>query len=184
MNAHTSITETPAGFAILHGNIAPDGCVIRLEGVAGLRFEGRARLFDDVTKAVEAVMNRHIIAGDMIVFSASLFGGTTAAEDISAAVLASGIKNVSLMCDSAIGNCPSNPLIGHVAPSAAKGGPIALVREGDTIVVDIAARTIHARFDMDARKDRATPPAKKAFGPLEKYQRLVSTAFDAPSSAA
>lgn len=184
MNAQTPTTAISAGFAILHGNVAPEGCVIRLEGIDAERFDGRARVFDDVTKAVEAIMNRHIISGDMIVFAASIHGGTVAAEDISSAVLAAGIKNVSLMFDTAIGNCPSNPIIGHVAPAASKDGPIAYVREGDIIAVDIAARTITARFDIDARRDKAAPQAKKTFAPLEKYQRLVSTARDEHTPAA
>lgn len=174
MNLQRHTEPTASGFAILHGNLAPEGSVIRLEGLDRTRFDARARVFDDVTVAVAAIMNRAIVAGDMIVYKASILDGTEGAEDISAAIVAAGLKGVGLMVDVAIGACPSNPVIGHVAPSAAKGGPISRLREGDTISIDIEARSITAKLEAEIIPVNGAPKGKKSFGALEKYQRLVS----------
>jgi dihydroxy-acid dehydratase len=174
------------GLAILHGSLAPEGCVIKLAGHERTHHRGPARVFDSETACFEAVKNRGIHEGDVVVIRyEGPVGGPGMQEmlSVTAALVGEGLGgSVALLTDGRFSGGTHGLMIGHVAPEAALGGPIGLVEEGDEIVIDVASR----RLDLDvpdaelARRRAAwQPPAPRYLGGvMAKYAALVSSASE------
>ena len=164
-------------YAVIYGNIAPDGAVIKLVGHDTARFEGPARVFDSEESSFDAVQEGRINEGDVIVIRyEGPKGGPGMREmlQVTAALKGRGTKNVALITDGRFSGASYGFVAGHVSPEAAVGGPIALLRDGDRISIDVAARTIDTDADLSAR---ANPPNKEApVGVFAKYAALVASA--------
>ena len=165
-------------YAVIHGNIAPEGAVIKLAGHEIERFEGPARVFDGEEAAFDAVQQGAINEGDVIIIRyEGPKGGPGMREmlQVTAALKGRGVKDVALITDGRFSGASYGFVAGHVSPEAAAGGPIARVRDGDIIVIDVPARTINTRADLSQR--RANPPVKAApAGVFAKYAALVASA--------
>jgi dihydroxy-acid dehydratase len=174
------------GLAILHGSLAPEGCVVKLAGHERLHHRGPARVFDSETACFEAVRDRRIKAGDVVVIRyEGPVGGPGMQEmlSVTAALVGEGLGgSVALLTDGRFSGGTHGLMIGHVAPEAALGGPIGLVEEGDEIVVDVEAR----RLDLEVpepvlaeRRGRWQAPAPRYLGGvMAKYAALVSSASE------
>jgi dihydroxy-acid dehydratase len=171
------------GFAILRGSLAPDGCVVKLAGHDRLRFEGPARVFDGEEAAFAAVQKREIRAGDVVVIrNEGPFGGPGMREmlAVTAALVGQGLgDDVALLTDGRFSGATHGFMVGHVAPEAARGGPIALVRDGDRITVDVERRRLDVSADLEARRAQWTPPRPRyTRGVMAKYALSVSSASE------
>jgi len=172
------------GIAILHGNLAPNGSVIKAAGMEGAVFEGVARPFDSETDAFHALTAGTIAAGDVIVIRYEGPKGSPGMPEmlaVTAAVAGAGMgKDVALITDGRFSGATKGISVGHVAPEAFVGGPIALVREGDRIRIDTDGRTLELLVDEAELSQRAagwTQPAPRyTQGALAKYARTVSGA--------
>jgi dihydroxy-acid dehydratase len=172
------------GIAILRGNIAPDGAVIKAAGMEGTVFEGSARVFDSEQAAFEALTAGKIVAGDVVVIRYEGPKGSPGMPEmlaVTAAVAGAGLgKDVALITDGRFSGATKGISVGHIAPEAVVGGPIALLADGDRVRIDADGRTIDALVD-DAELDRrraawAAPPPKYTQGALAKYARTVGSA--------
>ena len=168
------------GLAILRGSLAPEGCVLKLAGHTRTRHEGPARVFDSEEAAFAAVQDGRIEAGDVIVIRyEGPQGGPGMREmlGVTAAVIGRGLgDSVALITDGRFSGATHGFMVGHVAPEAAAGGPMALVRDGDRITMDLGSRTLDVEM-ADASSRRAAPPeAPFATGALAKYAKTVSSA--------
>ena len=165
-------------YAVIYGNVAPDGAVIKLAGHNTAHFEGPARVFDSEEAAFDAVQHGAINEGDVIVIRyEGPKGGPGMREmlQVTAALKGRGMQNVALITDGRFSGASYGFVAGHVSPEAAAGGPVALLRDGDTIRIDVAARTIETNADLRGRT--ASPPIKDApTGVFAKYAALVSSA--------
>jgi dihydroxy-acid dehydratase len=165
-------------YAVIYGNVAPDGAVIKLVGHDTARFEGPARVFDSEEASFEAVQRGAITEGDVIVIRyEGPRGGPGMREmlQVTAALKGRGVQNVALITDGRFSGASYGFVAGHVSPEAAAGGPIALLRDGDIIAIDVAARRIETRADLSTRT--ANPPQREApTGVFAKYTALVSSA--------
>jgi dihydroxy-acid dehydratase len=165
-------------YALLYGNVAPDGAVIKLAGHEIESFEGPARVFDAEELAFDAVQEGKINEGDVIIIRyEGPKGGPGMREmlQVTAALKGRGFKNIALITDGRFSGASYGFVAGHVSPEAAVGGPVALVREGDIIRIDVKARTIDAKADLASRKFE--PPTRPApVGAFAKYAALVSSA--------
>jgi dihydroxy-acid dehydratase len=172
------------GIGILRGSIAPDGSVMKIAGAASLEFRGRARPFDSETDAFSALTRGEITAGDIIVIRYEGPKGSPGMPEmlaVTAAVAGAGLgSEVALITDGRFSGATKGYSVGHIAPEAFVGGPIALVREGDEIVIDAEARRIDLLVDDDElarRRSGWTPPEPRyTTGALAKYARLVGSA--------
>jgi dihydroxy-acid dehydratase len=172
------------GIAILRGSLAPDGSVMKIAGAASLGFRGRARAFDSEHDAFVALTQGRIEAGDVIVIRYEGPKGSPGMPEmlaVTAAVAGAGLgSEVALITDGRFSGATKGYSVGHVAPEAFVGGPIALVREGDPIVIDAAARRIDLDVDdatLAVRRAAWTAPEPRyTTGALAKYARLVSSA--------
>jgi dihydroxy-acid dehydratase len=180
---HDPIHAT-GGIAILRGSLAPDGAVVKTAGMDSLVFEGTARVFDGEAGAMAAVTEGRISAGDVIVIRwEGPKGGPGMREmlAVTAAVKGAGLgADVALLTDGRFSGATFGLCVGHVAPEAADLGPIALVAEGDRILLDVPNRTLDLLVDDDTlrrRREAWTPqPPRYERGALAKYARLVSSA--------
>jgi len=173
------------GIAILYGNLAPEGAVVKQSAVdpAMLRREGRARVFDSEEAASAAIMGNAIQPGDVIVIRyEGPKGGPGMREMLSptAAIAGMGLdKDVALLTDGRFSGGTRGAAIGHISPEAAAGGPIALVQEGDVIAIDIPQKTITlkvAEAELQARRRQWQPPEPKIRrGYAYRYSRLVTS---------
>jgi dihydroxyacid dehydratase/phosphogluconate dehydratase len=149
------------GFAIMHGTLAPEGCV-----------DCTARVFGHAEAAQDAIMAGDIADGDIIIMRGA---STEALTAISRSLDIMGLAEVSIITDSRVGHATNGYMarvIANVAPSAAAGGPIALVRDGDTIHIDLAARRIDLMSDAAAKGAQTfNAHAPKAFAPGERFPR-------------
>jgi dihydroxy-acid dehydratase len=180
--------ETPikpvGGLTILHGSLAPDGCVVKLAGHERRYHQGPARVFDSETACFEAVRQRQIHAGDVVVIRyEGPVGGPGMQEmlSVTGALVGEGLgESVALLTDGRFSGGTHGLMLGHVAPEAALGGPIAFVAEGDTITVDVDAKQLNLEVPADelARRRAAwtPPPPRYTSGVLAKYARLASGA--------
>jgi len=174
------------GLAILFGNLAPDGAVVKESAVDPemLKHEGPARIFDSEPAANEAILNRRVEKGDVIVIRyEGPKGGPGMQEMLSPTAAIKGIgmdKEVALITDGRFSGATSGASIGHVSPEAMEGGPIGLLENGDTIRIDIPARTLDVLLPEEAlrkRRESWKPPAPKiATGCLGRYAQRVSSA--------
>jgi len=172
------------GIAILRGNLAPEGAVVKLVGHERLRHRGPARVFDSEEDAFDAIRRKTINAGDVIVIRyEGPMGGPGMREmlAVTAALVGAGFgESVALITDGRFSGATHGFMVGHVAPEAAKGGPIALLRDGDTIVIDAQGRRLDAELseqELKSRRARWTPPAPRyPTGAMAKYAKMVSSA--------
>ncbi|MBS0557700.1 MAG: dihydroxy-acid dehydratase [Proteobacteria bacterium] len=170
------------GYLILYGNLAPDGCVLKIPGKGG-QFAGRARVFESEEDAFAAVQGDRIQAGDvMVIRNEGPAGGPGMREmlGVTAALIGRGLGNdVALITDGRFSGATHGFMVGHIAPEAARGGPIALLRDGDAIVIDAAQRELRTTADLPSRRAAWQPPKPKvARGVLAKFARLVGSASD------
>ena len=172
---------SPRGsYAVIYGDIAPDGAVIKLTGHAVDRFEGPACVFDSEEDAFHAVQDGSVGEGDVIVIRyEGPRGGPGMREmlQVTAALKGRGINNVALITDGRFSGASYGFVVGHVSPEAAVGGPIALVRDGDRITVDVTNRRIDVSADLEVRRAGFAPNrARPARGVFAKYAASVASA--------
>jgi dihydroxy-acid dehydratase len=176
------------GLAALWGNLAPDGCVVKQSAVAPamLRHEGPARVFDSEDAAFDAIMGGRIRAGDLLVIRYEGPRGGPGMKEMlgpTSALAGMGLDDkVALLTDGRFSGASRGAAIGHISPEAARGGAIALLREGDTISIDIPARALNVLVSDDElakRKAEWTPPPPQVGkGYLARYARLVGSAAE------
>ncbi|MEX0834284.1 MAG: dihydroxy-acid dehydratase [Actinomycetota bacterium] len=172
------------GTVILRGSLAPDGAVCKAAGMEGTVFRGRARPFESEEDAFKAVLNNQIEKGDVIVIRNEGPVGAPGMPEMlatTAAVAGAGLgKEVALVTDGRFSGATKGFSVGHIAPEAVVGGPIGLVEEGDTVVLDVDNRLIDLEVDdaeLARRREGWTPrPPRYETGALAKYARLVSQA--------
>ncbi len=172
------------GLAILRGNLAPEGCVVKLSGHARVHHEGPARVFESEEDTMAAVTSGSIEAGDVVVIrNEGPAGGPGMREmlAVTAALVGEGLSSeVALLTDGRFSGATHGFMAGHVAPEALHGGPIAAVAEGDRITFDVEARRLDVALSDEAIARRIAayepPPPKYATGVLAKYAKLVSSA--------
>jgi dihydroxy-acid dehydratase len=183
---HPNEPFAPAGqhIRVLHGNLAEEGCVIKISGKDMTRFAGPARVFNREEEALEAILGGKIGTGDVIVIRyEGPKGGPGMREMLSpsAALMGAGLgKNVALVTDGRFSGGTHGIMIGHVSPEAQVGGMLALVEEGDEIAIDLDVGEITLKVDPEeiaARRSRwQAPELRYPRGVLAKYARLVSSA--------
>ncbi|KQW80838.1 dihydroxy-acid dehydratase [Brevundimonas sp. Root1279] len=167
-------------FAVIYGDIAPEGAVIKLTGHALDRFEGPACVFDSEEDAFHAVQDGSVGEGDVIIIRhEGPRGGPGMREmlQVTAALKGRGVQNVALITDGRFSGASYGFVAGHVSPEAAAGGPIALIRDGDPIVIDVPNRRIDTPVDLESRRAGfIPPPARPAHGTFAKYRAAVASA--------
>ena len=178
--------STTGGIAVLRGNIAPDGCVVKRSAVAPemLQHSGPARVFTSEENAIKAIFGGEIKAGDVVVITyEGPKGGPGMREMLSPTSALAGMKldkDVALITDGRFSGASRGASIGHVSPEAAAGGNIGLVQEGDIIDIDINAGSINVRLSdeelAERRKTWVIPEPKIKTGYLARYAKLVSSA--------
>jgi dihydroxy-acid dehydratase len=174
------------GLVILKGNLAPEGCVVKVAGHERVIHKGPARVFDCEEDSFRAVQKGHIKPNDVVVIRyEGPKGGPGMREmlGVTGALVGAGLgDSVALITDGRFSGATHGLVAGHIAPEAAHGGPIALVRDGDTIVLDIAARRLDiaiAEQEMNERRRRwSPPPPRYNTGVMAKYAKLVSSASE------
>jgi dihydroxy-acid dehydratase len=184
VNPLASPIKSSGGLVILKGNLAPDGAVIKVTGLERKSQRGPARVFDTEEAAMQAVTSGAIRAGDVVVIRyEGPRGGPGMREmlGVTGAIAGSGLSDsVALITDGRFSGATRGFMVGHVAPEAAAGGPIAAVREGDSILLDIENRRMDLEIptpELESRlKDWKPPAPKYASGVFEKYVRLVGSA--------
>jgi dihydroxy-acid dehydratase len=172
------------GIAILRGNLAPEGSVVKLSGHERVHHEGPARVFDGEEAAMDAVTNGRISAGDVVVIrNEGPAGGPGMREmlAVTAAIVGEGLgDSVALLTDGRFSGATRGFMAGHIAPEAVHGGPIAALQDGDTITIDVADRRIDVDLTDEEIAERLEgyepPPPAFTSGVLAKYAKLVSSA--------
>jgi dihydroxy-acid dehydratase len=176
--------KATGGLAILRGNLAPEGCVVKLSGHERRRHEGPARVFESEEEAMAAVVERTIERGEVIVIrNEGPAGGPGMREMLGVTAALNGIgmgEHVALLTDGRFSGATHGFMAGHVAPEAVRGGPIAAVHDGDLITIDVDARRLDVALDDDeiAARVAAYQGNDNATlgGVLGKYAKLVSSA--------
>ena len=171
---------------ILYGNVAPEGAVAKISGKEGLVFEGRARVFHSEESALQAILDGEIEAGHVIVIRyEGPKGGPGMREMLSptGAIMGKGLgADVALITDGRFSGGSHGFVVGHVTPEAALGGPIALIEDGDGIVIDAQSKRIDLQISEDELSQRRArwvrPPSDVSRGLLAKYRAIVSSASE------
>jgi dihydroxy-acid dehydratase len=179
------------GFAILHGNLAPEGSVVKLAGHERRRHQGPARVFEDEEHAMEAVLGGLINPGDAVVIrNEGPVGGPGMREmlSVTAAINGAGLgEEVVLLTDGRFSGATHGFMAAHIAPEAVRGGPIAAVREGDIITIDVDERRMDVDLDDATIAERVAayepPDNGMEIGVLSKYARQVSSASEGAVTA-
>ena len=183
----TDAPRSPTGgLAILRGNLAPDGAVIKVAGHQETVYEGPARVFDQEEPAFQAIQRGEIKDGDIVVIRYEGPKGGPGMREmlaVTSALIGQGLGDtVALITDGRFSGASHGPMVGHVAPEAMVGGPIAMLREGDIITLDIPNRRLDARITEEEMTDRraAWQPMEPKYttGVLAKYAKLVSSAAE------
>jgi dihydroxy-acid dehydratase len=182
--------ETPlkptGGLAILRGNLAPEGAVVKLAGHERLLHRGPARVFDSEEACFAAVKEQRLLAGDVVVIRYEGPAGGPGMREmlhVTAAIVGEGLgDSVALVTDGRFSGATRGLMVGHVCPEAARGGPLAALQDGDVVVVDVEARELRVELSDDelaARlHDWTPPPPRYTSGVLAKYASLVSSASE------
>jgi len=167
-------------YAVIYGDVAPEGAVIKLTGHKVDRFEGPAAVFDCEEDAFHAVQDGSVGEGDVIIIRyEGPKGGPGMREmlQVTAALKGRKVENVALLTDGRFSGASYGFVAGHVSPEAAAGGPIALIRDGDPIVIDVTNRRIDVLVDLEARRaDFAPNRVRPAQGVFAKYRAAVASA--------
>ena len=171
---------------VLYGNLAPEGCVIKLSGQDRRSHRGPARVFDDEQTCFAAVKAGAIRPGDVVVVRYEGPAGAPGMPEmlhVTAAIVGEGLSSdVALITDGRFSGATHGFMVGHVAPEAFRGGPLAVVQNGDAITIDSEARELRVELSDDeiaARlRDWTPPPPRHEGGVLAKYARLVSSASE------
>ncbi len=172
------------GLAILRGNLAPDGAVVKIAGLHGDRFTGTARVFDQEEAAFRAIIDGQIRSGDVVVVRYEGPKGGPGMREmlaVTSALVGQGHgDDVMLITDGRFSGASRGFCVGHIAPEAMVGGPIAILRDGDRITLDVPNRTLDvdlSNAEIERRLDGWTaPPPRYTSGALAKYARIVSSA--------
>jgi dihydroxy-acid dehydratase len=176
--------KSTGGLIILRGNLAPDGCVVKVAGTGQKGHSGPARVFDSEEATFAAVQSGGIKAGDVIVIRYEGPRGGPGMREmlaVTAAIMGAGLgESVALLTDGRFSGATRGLMAGHVAPEAADGGPIAAVRDGDVITFDLENRELRIDVPADELKSRLStwnaPAPRYKTGALAKYAKLVSSA--------
>jgi dihydroxy-acid dehydratase len=177
------------GLAILHGTLAPEGCVVKLAGHERLKHIGPARVFDSEEEAFDAVQKREIQPGDVVVIRyEGPKGGPGMREmlGVTGALVGQGLgESIALITDGRFSGATHGLMVGHVSPEAARGGPIAFLRDGDIIRLDVRTRRLDVETDLEPRRKEWKPPKPRyTTGVMAKYARLVSSASEGAITSA
>jgi dihydroxy-acid dehydratase len=177
------------GLAILHGSLAPEGCVVKLAGHERVFHSGPARVFDSEEACFEAVQQQRIKPGDVVVIRYEGPKGGPGMREmlaVTGALVGQGIsESIALLTDGRFSGATHGLMVGHVAPEAANGGPIALVRDGDAITLDVRARRLDVHANLDERRAQWKAPVPRyKTGVMAKYARLVSSASEGAVTSA
>jgi dihydroxy-acid dehydratase len=172
------------GLTILKGSLAPDGAVVKSAGFDDSTFTGTARVFDGERKALDALAEGTITAGDVVVIRYEGPKGGPGMREmlaITGAIKGAGLgKDVLLITDGRFSGGTTGLCVGHIAPEASDGGPIAFLRDGDRITLDVANMTLDVHVDEDELARRAEGweplPPKYTRGVLGKYRKVVQSA--------
>ena len=178
--------KSTGGLAILKGNLAPEGAVVKVAGSALQNHRGPARVFEGEQPALDAVLHNQIKAGDVVVIRCEGPRGGPGMPEmlaVTAAIVGAGLgESVVMLTDGRFSGATRGLMAGHVAPEAVSGGPIGALREGDTIVFDIPNRRLDVELsdeEIAARlKAWAPPPPRYTSGVMAKYAKLVSSASE------
>jgi dihydroxy-acid dehydratase len=175
--------KATGGMAILRGTLAPEGCVVKLAGHERLRHTGPARVFDSEELAFAAVQERAIRPGDVVVIRYEGPRGGPGMREmlaVTGALVGQGLgDSVALLTDGRFSGATRGLMAGHISPEAAVGGPIALVREGDSITLDVASRRLDVAADLESRRAAWRPPTPHyTSGVMAKYAAMVSSASE------
>jgi len=183
VHPHTSAFYPTGGLAILKGNLAPDGGVVKTTGVTNLSHTGPARCFDSEELAMAAVQRREVVAGDVVVIRyEGPKGGPGMREmlGVTSAIVGQGLGyEVALLTDGRFSGATRGLMVGHVGPEAYDGGPIALVRDGDQITVDATTGEISVAVsaeELATRRAEWVAPERVLTGVLKKYAAQVGPA--------
>ncbi|MGH2699400.1 MAG: dihydroxy-acid dehydratase [Actinomycetota bacterium] len=180
--------ETPlkptGGLAVLRGNLAPRGCIVKLAGHERRRHRGPARVFDSEERCFEAVKDGRLRPGDVVVIRYEGPAGGPGMREmlaVTAAIVGEGMgDDVALITDGRFSGATHGLMVGHIAPEAAHGGPLAVVQEGDTIEIDVDERELRVALAPEEIEKRLTdwtaPPARYRRGVFAKYAASVSSA--------
>jgi dihydroxy-acid dehydratase len=173
--------QPQGGYSILYGDLAPEGCVLKLAGQGIAHFAGPARVFDSEEECFAAVQAGKITPGDVVVIrNEGPAGGPGMREmlAVTAALVGRGLGgSVALITDGRFSGATYGFMVGHIAPEAARGGPIGLLRDGDRIVIDANTRRLDTDADLDARRPEWRPlPPRVTRGVLAKYAKTVGSA--------
>jgi dihydroxy-acid dehydratase len=172
------------GLVILRGNLAPEGGVVKVAGNKHLQHRGPARVFENEEAAMQAVTSKQIQPNDVIVIRYEGPSGGPGMREmlgVTAAIVGEGLgETVALLTDGRFSGATRGLMIGHVAPEAQRGGPIAAIQEGDTIVIDVAKKQLDVDLDAETIRKRLSevqpPKARYTSGVFAKYAALVSSA--------
>jgi dihydroxy-acid dehydratase len=172
------------GLVILFGNLAPEGAVLKLSGTERAQLRGPARVFDSEEQAFDAVQRQAIKAGDVVVIRYEGPAGGPGMREmlaVTAAIVGAGLgDSVALLTDGRFSGATRGFTIGHVSPEASRGGPIAALREGDLVMIDVAKRRLDVELSADEIKARLNtwkaPAPRYQTGVMAKYARMVSSA--------
>jgi dihydroxy-acid dehydratase len=184
LRAIDSAIATSGGITILSGSLAPEGAVVKTAGIELETFEGNARVFDRERSAMDALEAGEIQAGDVVVIRYEGPKGGPGMREmlmITAAIKGAGLgKEVLLVTDGRFSGGTTGLCVGHIAPEAAVGGPIALVNHGDRIRIDLKTGRLDILIDeteLEERQQRFVPlPPRYTTGVLHKYAKLVGSA--------
>ncbi len=176
------------GLAVLYGNIAPDGCIVKTAGVPAncLTFRGPARIFESQDSAVKAILSKKVGAGDVVVIRYEGPRGGPGMQEMlypTSYIKSMGLgQKCALITDGRFSGGSSGLSIGHISPEAANGGPIGLIEEGDIVEIDIPLRKLDLAVDaatLAERRKAMEARGTQAWKPTEQRQRIVSTALRA-----
>jgi dihydroxy-acid dehydratase len=172
------------GLVILRGSLAPDGAVMKISGTERSTHRGPARVFDSEEAAFDAVQRQTLMAGDVVVIRYEGPSGGPGMREmlaVTGAIVGAGLgETVALITDGRFSGATRGFCVGHIAPEASRGGPMAVVRDGDTIIIDVAARKLDVDVPDGELKQRLeawqAPTPRYASGVMAKYARMVSSA--------
>jgi dihydroxy-acid dehydratase len=177
------------GLAILRGSVAPDGCVVKLSGHERIFHKGPARVFDSEEACFGAVQQRKIKPGDVVVIRYEGPKGGPGMREmlaVTGALVGQGIsESIALITDGRFSGATHGLMVGHIAPEAASGGPIGLLRDGDIITLDVRARRLDVDANLEERRAQWKPPVPRyKSGVMAKYAKLVSSASEGAVTSA